>query len=103
MAWIDRAAQLFQMLGLIGVGLGIYVFVKNRSPWAAIAVVSCLVGLIAPLYVFEIPNITLKNLLYPNTKTGIGVSFLLNVGPWIYLLPNALPDLKKRRRSGRRR
>jgi hypothetical protein len=102
MAWIDRAAQLFQMLGLIGAGLGIYVFVKNRSPWAALATLSCAVGFILPFYWLQIPA-ALINWLVPYTKTGIGVSLLLNVGPWIYLLPNALPDVKRRRRSGRRR
>lgn len=98
MVWIDRAAVLFRLVGVVGAFAGIALYRKHRNPWAIVAAVACAIGAIVPFYWDMVPGM-LKSWLYPNTKNGIIVSFFLNIGPWIYLLPRVLPEPRPAKRK----
>lgn len=101
MIWVDRLAELFWVVSLVGAGLGIYVISKSRSSWAYLATFLCVAGFILPMYgVYLVPD-QFESWLLPVTKPGIVVSFFLSVGPWFYLLPQALPEPKRTRRRKR--
>jgi len=94
MIWIDRTAVLFRLVGVIGALVAIAEYRKHRSPWAIVSGALCAIGAIVPWFWSAVPGV-LKSWLYPNTKPGIIVSFFLNVGPWVYLLPRVLPEPRK--------
>lgn len=100
MVWVDRLAELFWMLALVGFGLSVYLFMKGtRSYWVFVSAVSCLLAIILPIYGVYLLPVRLESWLLPVTKQGIVVAFFMSVGPWFYLLPQALPEPKRPRRK----
>jgi len=106
MSWIDRAVQVFQIIGFVGLFVGLYTFARDKKPVTLLMALVCGVGALLPMYwiylfTWKLPHVVI-NLLAPTSKQGVVGSFLLNVAPWVYLLPAAIPPTLGKKRGRKR-